>query len=639
MANVTTWMTDNFSQLSPKTLQDIVFFGTHDTGMSECNGTAINVYSLTSSTKTQTLNVHDQVVLAGVRYLDVRPSYYEANDLSVNTPSGNYLAHWSSTGPATWGGLMGQPLADVCTNLTDAMAQLGDYELVVVEISHGGYLKEGGAATSLSLADIANILTSLMTALGPYLYKNANSVDPFTLTLKEIFGGDTGPKILLWSSSSEFNQGASPGPSLPYYTSADGFFYNQNVKYYNSYDDADSADPLTVATELGTSLQNNLLSNPFFLLAFHITGFPAVNLATEAAILNPTFQDSIANWFSSGIISATALPSIVTCDFASTDTSQMLDVCVALNYGQYSGLKNPTIVPQSSVMTPSIVEFGGQLYLAWTGMDSKLNVSCSSDGGATFGPPFTTQKALVGYEVGGPSLASLNGNLYIAWTGTDKGLNIAQLVISGSTVTGFTGQVPYAQSSANGPSLASFNGNLYIAWTGEHDGNLYVAYAPNGGMEFGGPLTPTQKSRFSPSLTVNGTNLMIAWGGESSNDVYVAQVSPSDGPPVNLVNVVPLPKFLAGLAINVQCPSLASVTNVLYLAWADANTGQLTMFSSVDNGQTFANPYLSWQWTQAGDNVSGIAGPSLCASGQNLYFAWSGAGSSLNVAEFPLPAT
>jgi hypothetical protein len=634
-------MTDNFSQLHSKTLQEIVFFGTHDTGMSICHGTAANVSFFCASTQTQTLNVHDQVVLAGVRYLDVRPSYYKASDLSVKTPSGNYLAHWSAITSLTWGGLMGQPLTDVCTNLADAMALLGDHELVVAEISHGGYLTEGGAATSLSLADIANILTPLMTTLGPYLYKNADCPNPFILTLDEIFGGDTGPKILLWSSSSEFDQGISPGPSLPYYTSADGFFYNQAVKYYNSYDDADSGDPLTVVNDLGTSLQTNLLKNPFFLLAFHVTGYPGLTLSTEAAILNPTFQDSIANWFSSGIISATALPSIVTCDFASTDTSQMLDVCVALNYGQYSGLKHPpTIVPQSSsVMTPSIVEFGGQLYLAWTGMDSKLNVSCSTDGGATFGKTFTTQKALVGYEVGGPSLASLNGNLYIAWTGTDKGLNIAQLVISGSTVTGFTGQVPYAQSSANGPSLASFNGNLYIAWTGEHDGNLYVAYAPNGGMEFGGPLTPTQKSRFSPSLTVNGTNLMIAWGGKSSNDVYVAQVSPSDGPPVNLVNVVPLPKFLAGLTINVQCPSLASVTNVLYLAWADANTGQLTMFSSVDNGQTFANPYLSWQWTQAGDNVSGIAGPSLCASGQNLYFAWSGAGSSLNVAEFLLSAT
>ena len=76
MANATTWMTDNFSQLHSKTLQEIVFFGTHDTGMSECHGTATNVYTQTPYTKTQTLNVHDQVVLAGVRYLDVRPSYY-----------------------------------------------------------------------------------------------------------------------------------------------------------------------------------------------------------------------------------------------------------------------------------------------------------------------------------------------------------------------------------------------------------------------------------------------------------------------------------------------------------------------------------------------------------------------------------
>jgi hypothetical protein len=634
MANPTTWMTDNFSHLSGKTLQEIVFFGTHDTGMSECHGTQANIHSMTPYTKTQTLNVHDQVVLAGVRYLDVRPSYYESSDLSYHTPSGNYLAHWSAITSLIWGGLMGQPLADVCTNLTDAMALLGDYELVVAEISHGGYLKEGGAATSLSLADIASILTSLMTALGPYLYKSANYVDPFTLTLKEIFGGDTGPKILLWSSSSEFDQGVSPGPSLPYYTSADGFFYNQSVKYYNSYQDADSGDPQTVVNSLGTSLQTNLLKNPFFLLAFHITGNPTLTLSTEAAILNPTFQDSIANWFSRGFISATAVPSIVTCDFASSDTSQMLDICVALNYGQYTGLKSPTTLLERSLLTPSIVEFGEQLYLAWTGTDGALNVSCSTD----FGNPFTTQKAM-----GGPSLASLNGNLYIAWTGSDKNLNIAQLVISGSTVTGFTGQVPVGQSSKNGPSLASFNGNLYIAWTGENNDNLCVAYAPNGGMVFDGPLPSTQKSTYSPSLTVNGTNLMIAWGDATSSDLYVcvAQVSLSDAGPAVPANVDPLPNTVAGLALNVQCPSLASVNSVLYLAWADAYTGQLAMLSSVDNGQTFSNPYSSWQTTTpAGLSGSSTAGPSLCASGQNLYFTWPGTNNNaLNVAEFLLSAT
>ena len=630
MANATTWMTDNFSQLHSKTLQEIVFFGTHDTGMSICHGTQANISFLTPSTKTQTLNVHDQVVLAGVRYLDVRPSYYKSNALSYHTPSGNYLAHWSAITSLTWGGLMGQPLTDVCTNLADAMALLGDHELVVVEISHGGYLTEGGAATSLSLADIANILTPLMTTLSPYLYKNADCTNPFTLTLDEIFGGDTGPKILLWSSSSEFDQGISPGPSLPYYTSADGFFYNQAVKYYNSYDDADSGDPLTVVNDLGTSLQTKLSLNPFFLLAFHVTGYPGLTLSTEAAILNPTFQDSIANWFSRGFISATAVPSIVTCDFASSDTSQMLDICVALNYGQYTGLNNPsTFLQYRSSDNPSIVEFGGQFYLAWTGTNGGLNVSCSTDGGATFGQPFETQKAM-----GMPSLASLNGDLYIAWTGSDNKLNIAQLVINGSTVTDFANQLPVGQSSDNGPSLVSFNGDLYIAWTGEHVGNLYVASAPNGGMVFDGPGPSTQKSASSPSLAVNGTNLVIAWGGSSSS-VCVAQVTLSDTGPAVPANVDPLPNTVGGLALNVQCPSLASVTGILYLAWADDVTGQLAMLSSVDNGQTFANPYQSWQRAP----VSPPAGPCLYASGQNLYFAWPGTDNSLNVAEFVLSAT
>jgi hypothetical protein len=159
-------------------------------------------------------------------------------------------------------------------------------------------------------------------------------------------------------------------------------------------------------------------------------------------------------------------------------------------------------------------------------------------------------------------------------------------------------------------------------------------------MDFAKPLNPTQKTVLSPSLTGNGTNLMIAWGGESSYDVYVAQVSPSDGAPANLVNVVVLPNTVAGLAINVQCPSLASVNNVLYLAWADANTGQLAMLSSVDNGQTFTNPYLSWQLTPAGPSDTSTAGPSLCASGQNLYFTWPGTdNNTLNVAEFLLSAT
>jgi len=628
MANPSTWMTDNMSQLSGKTLKQIVFFGTHDSGMSELHGTKANILAQGYCTKTQTLDIHDQVVLAGARYLDVRPSYYEADALS-DVPSGNYTAHWSDmSGSHSWVGLIGRSVSNVCSDLlsavapTDGTAQLGANELILVEISHGAYLKEALPQSDLSQGDQNAIIQTFIDQLGDYLYKATDlSLDPFSRTLGDIFsGGTTGPLILLWSSSSSFSQCT--------YTAADGFFLGSSLGYYNTWGDANTSDSTTLINDLRASLQKNLSTNPFFLLCWHITGGPGTDLSDEAAVLNPLFQDTIANWFSTNIISANALPSIVASDFVSNDTGQLLDVCVAVNYGQYTGLESPNTQSQSSLVTPSLVELNGQLYLAWTGTDSKLNVSCSTDGGASFGTPFTSEKA-----IGGPSLCVRGTDLYIAWTGTDNKLNIAQVTISGSTVTGFTRQVTWDQKSMLAPSLASFNGNLYIAWTGVHDYNLYVAYAPNGGMSFANPLTPTQRSAQPPSLTVSNGNLLIVWGGASSSDLYVAQVALNDDAPSSLVNVVVLPSNVAGLAINAQCPSIVSVNGVLYLAWADATTYQLTMLSSTDNGQTFADPYVSSQLASAIQPPS--AGPSLCVSGQTLYFAWPDNGNNeLNVAEF-----
>ena len=88
-------------------------------------------------------------------------------------PSGNYLAHWSdfSSTDKDWVGLVGRALESVCTDLAGAMAQLGRNELVLVELSHGAYLTESLTQTSLSNADLANILTPLITSLGPIFTK------------------------------------------------------------------------------------------------------------------------------------------------------------------------------------------------------------------------------------------------------------------------------------------------------------------------------------------------------------------------------------------------------------------------------------------------------------------------------------
>ena len=172
MASPTTWMSDIYDQLSNKKIPQILFFGSHDSGMSELHGTSANINGIGYCTQTQTLDIHDQIVSAGARYLDVRPSYYAARDGLSTVLSGNYLAHWSDTGPLTWAGLLGRALDSVCSDLQSAMQQLGPKELVLVELSHGAYLTESGAQTSLSKADVANILTPLIQSLGQYLYKN-----------------------------------------------------------------------------------------------------------------------------------------------------------------------------------------------------------------------------------------------------------------------------------------------------------------------------------------------------------------------------------------------------------------------------------------------------------------------------------
>ena len=125
-------MTDNYSQLAGKQLSKILFFGTHDSGMSELHGTHANVGAQGTTTQTQTLTIGEQITVAGARYLDIRPVYYEADDLS-DVPSGYYTAHWSTPKENVWFGLVGRSLANVCQDLATAMSTIGKGEVVLLE--------------------------------------------------------------------------------------------------------------------------------------------------------------------------------------------------------------------------------------------------------------------------------------------------------------------------------------------------------------------------------------------------------------------------------------------------------------------------------------------------------------------------
>ena len=78
-----------------------------------------------------------------------------------------------------------------------------------------------------------------------------------------------------------------------------------------------------------------------------------------------------------------------------------------------------SILNQTSNAGPALASFGGDLDIAWTGTDGRLNVESSSDG-TTFG----NQVILNQTSNAGPALASFGGDLDIAWTGTDGRLNV-----------------------------------------------------------------------------------------------------------------------------------------------------------------------------------------------------------------------
>ena len=333
-----------------------------------------------------------------------------------------------------------------------------------------------------------------------------------------------------------------------------------------------------------------------------------------AGELNPLFTDSVANWFGSGVIGASALPTIAASDFVSSDTTDRLRTCVYLSCGLCYGLGEATVLDETTYVSPSVAVANGLVILAWAGTDEQLNFICSTDGGTTFGTKYTSDETASDEVNGGPVLTAQGGNVYVAWTGTDSKLNVAQLVFDGATVTGLTSQVTLGQESQAGPGMASFNENLYIAWAGHGNNHLNILAATNG-TAFGTDVyTSTAENTYAnPALAVHNGNLYIAWAGTSAGLNVAQVVVDGSGNPTGLAPQT----TLQGISVNNV--SLASLNGTLYLAWTDQASGQLNMLSSLDNGATFANQYTTARTQGCPSAWPGVA---LCPSGQTLYVSW-----------------
>jgi hypothetical protein len=203
----------------------------------------------------------------------------------------------------------------------------------------------------------------------------------------------------------------------------------------------------------------------------------------------------------------------------------------------HSGLEDETTIGQ-----PALVEFNGQLVLAWTGTDGAghLNVISSADGQHW---DQHTKRTLPELSMAGPTLAVYEGQLYIAWTGVDGEGTLT--VMSSSNGLDFANKQVLANchSIDGSPSLAvgqnltsPVERDLFIGWTERHTKKVLFGWVMrNGGFTndlgsyiFSNTGNPPYRgamdlySGVPPSLT-GGLGITLVWVDDHENHMLLTR--------------------------------------------------------------------------------------------------------------------
>ena len=200
-------------------------------------------------------------------------------------------------------------------------------------------------------------------------------------------------------------------------------------------------------------------------------------------------------------------------------------------YDSITGLRNITILNETSDNGPALAFHDNALFLAWRGSgNDNLNVIVSDDGGVTFHGKITSPES----SDDSPALASHNGRLFIAFRGSgNEDLNVAVVsrAATGSRdIQQLSNKVILSDSSDRSPAIASHNGNLYLAFKGSNNENLNVMVSTDNGATFGGKHTSSETTTDSPTLVSCGGSLFIGWKGSGNENFNVATVDVGTNP-------------------------------------------------------------------------------------------------------------
>ncbi|MEI7867230.1 MAG: jacalin-like lectin [Candidatus Methylumidiphilus sp.] len=208
----------------------------------------------------------------------------------------------------------------------------------------------------------------------------------------------------------------------------------------------------------------------------------------------------------------------------------------------------------SSNAGPSLAVAGGLLYMAFTGTNSQLNLSSSSNGTAFANQTVLPSAYLSTSSSVNTSVAVSGNSLYVAFSATSNGtacLGVGSATI-GSSGLGTFGTPSYVMGGAVGGilSLSTFNGSLYAAWS--NGGNVVLwnqalgtAASSCSSVATGGqPALVAYDNQLGLAYTSATTssanvNFMALAGGVAGNPTQSASLPQTLNPPQSLLNGVP----------------------------------------------------------------------------------------------------
>jgi hypothetical protein len=298
---------------------------------------------------------------------------------------------------------------------------------------------------------------------------------------------------------------------------------------------------------------------------------------------------------------------------------------LGLVVGGLEGVAAATPVGGFSGAGPAMIDVGGSgnLCVGWSGEDigTHLTISCSTNPTQSF-PAAVPSNQTTQFT---PSFAMLNGQLFVAWTGTDTRVNVA---LVDPANPGFLNANPVNNVvSSAAPALGTFNINgvdrLVVAWTGtdsHHHLNISTSF---NGANWGTTTTLNQLATGGPSLTrFNNGNLYMGWTGTDSGHTENFAIWP-------VGSATPFPGTAMSVAGNTSDsdPSVATVVNFDY-AWRGKDNRINIAFSS--NG---ALPFGTIGIVGGGITTS--TSPAIGSFQGLLWLAWIAMDGSVNVEKVP----